>query len=109
MVFLLVVLVSVSLLFSPMYQDDIIKSRNASVAKWSPFGKDADLVNILFVLYLFAILVLFHFGFEGRNLILIEPVLDHLELCLYRLRVHLHRHAQKLGIAVKCSLQPNVT
>ena len=101
---MLVVLVTVSLLFSHMYQDDIITCRNVSVTKWSPFGKGADLVNILFVVYLFAILVLFHFGFEGRNLVLIEPVPGHLELCLYRLRVYLHRHAQKLGITVKWSL-----
>ena len=52
---LLVVLVSVSLIFSPMYQDDIIKLSKVKVAKWPTFGKDADLVNILFVLCLFAI------------------------------------------------------
>ena len=43
----------------------------------SNFGKDADLVNILFVLCLFAILIQSHFGFEGRNLVLIEPVPGH--------------------------------
>ena len=41
------------------------------------FWKNADLVNILFMLCLFAILVLSHFGFEGRNLILIELVPGH--------------------------------
>ena len=52
---MLVVLVSVSLLCSPMYQEDIIKYGKVQVAKWPTFGKGADLVNILFVLCLFAI------------------------------------------------------
>ena len=65
---------SVYLLISPMYQDDIIKCRKVKVAKLPPFGKGSDLVNILFVLCLFAILVLSHFDFEGRYLVLIEPV-----------------------------------
>ena len=52
---MLVVLVAVSMLFSPMYQDDIIKFSKVLVAKWPTFGKGADLVNILFVLCLFAI------------------------------------------------------
>ena len=52
---MLVVLVSVSMLFSPMYQDDIMKLSKVLVAKWQTFGKGVDLVNILFVLCLFAI------------------------------------------------------
>ena len=47
------------------------------VAKWPTFGKGADLVNILFVLCLLELLVLSHFGFEGSNLILVEPVPGH--------------------------------
>ena len=41
------------------------------------FWKGADLVNILFVLCLFAIRVRSHFLFEGRKLILIERVPGH--------------------------------
>ena len=74
---MLVVLVLGSLLFSPMYQDDIIKYSMVLIVEWSTFEKGSDLVEIPFVSCMFAILVLAYFGFEGRNLILIEPVPGH--------------------------------
>ena len=49
------------------------------VAEWPLFGKVLliRLTDVLFVLYLFVILVVSHFGFEGGTFVLIAPVPGH--------------------------------
>ena len=46
------------------------------MAEWPPFGKDllTRSTVCLFVLCIFVILAVSHFGFEGKTLVLIAPV-----------------------------------
>ena len=60
-----------------MYLQTILGS--VKVAEWPPFGKELlpRSTYVLFASCLFAILVVCHFGFEDKNLVLVGLVTGH--------------------------------
>ena len=77
---LLLVLVSVSVLFSPYMCLDDNKLVKVHVAQWPAYGKELLILLTVCSLCIMSILILviFHFGFEGETLpVLIAPVPCH--------------------------------
>ena len=58
------------------------------MVEWPPFGKSGSvgLPYVLFVISLFVIVVISHFGFDGETLVLIASVAGHC-LAFYKRKV----------------------